>query len=378
MGSLWKVFRTLNAQVAAGEKIFKGAVCGFKGGYLYNWAEGDPGLSHPCLAIPDIDSNESGTSTNVVDNTLGDDGDLQCPVDFGREIHTYLLANDETAPITQAHIGGDAWGMDDQTVSASPGARSRLGTPWIVQGANAMSFRVGVYVELESGAGAGESALESSAVQFGAIFVRNLVVGNIADLAAYTVASSLLVNDAVLGVEDDVVALVGQTEEEENGFYVIGPVVAGVAALTRHPSFPVGAIMPNGLTFEIQAGTTYGGKTAKSFSTQAGGWTIGTHDPVFYPRTYTKTITLAAGTYTIGFGSTATPDEALMLWTTHNVQLTQNTHAGTAGTNKLEAPTASRVVGLVGTAVVVVNSIVDAGTVAGSDTATVDVLITNG
>jgi hypothetical protein len=368
---LWKKFQTLNAAVAAGVLIWKGAKCGFKGGYLYPWTDNDPELAHPCEAIPEL--HKGGGDGTKVDNTDGADGAVYCEVDFGAEKTCMLMVNDTDAPITQANIGGDAWGLDDQTVTAAPGTRSRLGTPWFLYGSNTFGFRQGVYVEFdgESG-GSGESPAVSG------IFVRNLIVGNIADLTAYTVAASSLVNDNVLGVEGDVVALVGQTTGAQNGFYKIGEVTAGVAALTRDPRFPIGATLPNGLTFEVQAGGFYIGKSVKSFSTQSGGWKVGTHDPVFYPRQYTQKVTLAAGTYTIGVGSTATPDEPLLLWTTNNVQLTEDTPGGTAGTNKLTAPTASRITGKSGTARVIVNSTVDAGTVAGSDTATVDVLITNG
>lgn len=373
IGSLWKIFRTLNAKLAAGAVVYKGAACGFKGGYLVPWADNDPEITHPCLAIPDIDSNDLATSTQVVDNSDGIDGALSCPVDFGRELCCYLFANDNDAPITQGQIGGDAWGLDDQTVTAAPGTRSRIGTPWVIQGANQMGFRTGVYVELD-----GESGGTGELPGVSGLFVRNVILSNLASLAAYTVAASAAVNDNVLNVERDVVALVAQSTAAQNGLYRVGEVASGVAPLTRISSMPAGAVLPNGITFEVQEGGFYGGKTWKSMSTQSGGWKVGTHDPKFYPRTYSQTVTLAAGTYTIGVGSTATPDEPLFLWTTHNVQLTQNTHAGTAGTNKQEAPSASRVTGLPGTAKIVINSLVDAGTVAGSDSATVDVLITNG
>lgn len=367
---LWKKFRTMNAAAGANVVIWNGAKCGFKGGYLYPWTDNDPDLAHPCEAIPQLSKSGDGTK---VDNTGGAAGALNCQIDFGVEKTAMLMLNDSGSPLTQADIGGNAWGLDDQTVTAAPGTRSRIGTPWFINADDIMGFREGVYVEFDGEAGGtGESP------SMGAVFVRNVVVGNIASLAAYTVASSSLVNDAVLGVEGNVVALVGQTTGAQNGFYKIGVVAAGVAPLTRLATSPAGAIMPNGLTFEVQEGVFYGGKTFKSFSTQAGGWTIGTHDPTFYPREYTQTITLASGTYTIGFGSTATPDEPLMLWTKNNVQMGHNTTGGTLGTAKYGAPTASRVTGKVGTAVVVVNSLVDAGTAQGSDTSTVDVKITNG
>lgn len=208
--------------------------------------------------------------------------------------------------------------------------------------------------------------------------VRNVVFANVADLTAYTVAASTSLNDNVLNIAGDRILLAGQTTAAQNGIYVVGTVASGTAPLTRVADMPAGAVLPNGIDVNVSEGGVYKNSTWRAMSTQTGGWTVATHDPVFYPREYRQTVTLAAGTYTIGVGSTATPDEPLFLFTTNNVQCTLNTGAGTLGTNKIAAPTASRVTGKAGTAVVVINSLVDAGTVAGSDTSTVDVLIRNG
>lgn len=374
LGSLWKAFRTLDAKIAAGQKIFKGATCGFKDGYLYPWTEDDPDLTHPCIAIPNIDANDNAASSQVVDNTDGNDGDLLCPVDFGREITCYLFLNDADAALDQNSIGGDAWGMDDQTVSASPGSRSRIGTPWFIQGSNVMGWRPGVYVELDGESG-GTSELSQ---QIGLPIARNIVFANIVSLSAYTVASDAATNDNVLGVEDDVIALVAQTTPTQNGLYRVGVVATGIAPLTRISSAPTGTVLPNGITFEVgPEGGIYKNSTWKATSTTAGGWTVGTNDAKFYPRVYKQLITLASGTYTIGVGSTATPDEPLFLLAGATVGFGHNTSGGTLGTAKYAAPTASRVVGLPGTSKIVVNSLVDAGTVAGSDSSTVDVTVNN-
>lgn len=140
---LWLPMRTITAKLAADAVIQKGALCGFLGGYLYAWDTVE-GLAHPCIAIP-----ARGTS---VDNTGGNDGDLECDVDFGHEKLFYPLANDTVAPIAQAHIGGIAYGLDDQTVTASPTGASPVGTPWIISDGSGTNLRAGVYVELPAGA----------------------------------------------------------------------------------------------------------------------------------------------------------------------------------------------------------------------------------
>ena len=140
---LWLPMKTLSAKVAADVKIFKGANCGFLGGYLYPW-DAVVGLAHPCIAIPN-----RGTS---VDNTGGADGALSCDVEFPEEKILYPFGNDVSTPIAQAHIGGIAYGLDDQTVTASPTGASPLGTPWIISDGTGTNLRAGVYVELPAGA----------------------------------------------------------------------------------------------------------------------------------------------------------------------------------------------------------------------------------
>jgi hypothetical protein len=151
-----KTVRVIDAKLAADAVIYKGALCGFKAGYLVEWVAGDTAIEHPCIAIPEL--------ALVVDNTGGAAGDLSCPVDFQIEKVLYRFANDGGSAVAQAHIGGDAWGLDDQTVSSSTngGTRSRVGTPWIVQATNARGYPVGVYVELE-GPGADVAILDSLA-----------------------------------------------------------------------------------------------------------------------------------------------------------------------------------------------------------------------
>jgi hypothetical protein len=144
MTGLQYKLRTLRAAVAADQIIKKGALCGFLGGYLYAW-DAIEGLAHPCLAI-------LTTLQTEVDNTGGADGDETADVDFEVEKTLYPFANDDEAPLTQAHIGGTAYGLDDQTVTADGDGNSAVGTPWIISTGGGTSLRAGVYVELAAGA----------------------------------------------------------------------------------------------------------------------------------------------------------------------------------------------------------------------------------
>jgi hypothetical protein len=205
---------------------------------------------------------------------------------------------------------------------------------------------------------------------------RGVVYSNVADLAAFTVAS----DDGITYVAGNRVLLTMQTTTTQNGIYVVGTVGSGTAPLTRATDMPAAAVMPNGMVVEISEGTHYKGSSWKAMSTQAGGWTVGTHNPVFYPRIFKKTVTLAAGTYKIGFGSTATPDEPLFLLSTTDsmVNVTRDTAGGTlTGTVMYACPVTTRVAGLPGVANIVINSVIEAGTIQNQDTSTLSVLITN-
>jgi hypothetical protein len=103
---------------------------------------------------------------------------------------------------------------------------------------------------------------------------RNVVNGNVADLAAYTVASNAAVNDATLNVEGDVVLLVAQTTAAENA-----------APLTRHAAMFTGRVFrADDYDILIAAGTLFA--HSRWFNSAAG--TIGTNTPAFVPESVTQ------------------------------------------------------------------------------------------
>ncbi len=206
---------------------------------------------------------------------------------------------------------------------------------------------------------------------------RGVVFSNIADLAAFTVTGDAY-DDGLTYVAGDVVLLVNQTTTTQDGPYVVGTVASTTAPLTRPSWWAAASVQPAGVVFEIAAGTAFGRSTWKATLVTA--ITVGTSSPAFYPRTYKQTVTLASGTYTIGFGSTATPDEPLFLLSTTEsmVNITRDTAGGTlTGTVMYVAPVTNRVAGKAGTAVVVVRSAIEAGTIQNQDNSTLSVLITN-
>lgn len=190
MTGLKHTLRTLTAKVAADEVIRKGALCGFLGGYLYAWGS-VAGLSHPCIAI-------LSTLQTEVDNTGGDDGDVTADVDFIVEKTLYVFANDDAGtPLTQEHIGGVAYGIDDQTVSAL--GDDAVGVPWLISTGGGTSLRAGVYVEFNGGAlGAEAFALAAAAPAMQAVNAT-LVAGTVTIAAGITVAANSEVIPLLIG-----------------------------------------------------------------------------------------------------------------------------------------------------------------------------------
>jgi len=213
------------------------------------------------------------------------------------------------------------------------------------------------------------AASEITALQAGTAYyqVRGVVLANVANLAAFTVAQN-----GVTYAAGDVVLLANQTTAAQNGPYVVGT-VAGTAPLTRPTWWTAAKVIPQGTVFEAgPEGTLLGGASWKC--TCAKGAVVDTDDPAVYPRKVGGTATLVAGTVTLG----ATQGLFLKSTTTSQVQLTRNTaDTCTLTTGGYVAPVATRVAGKVGTAEIVVFAAVAAGTINVSDVSTVDWLVSN-
>ncbi len=86
---------------------------------------------------------------------------------------------------------------------------------------------------------------------------RYAAIGNVADLAAFTVEQ-----DGITGVEGDTVFLGQQTDPKGNGCYVVGAVADGVAPLTRAASFngsANGGEVRRGDVVDVAEGTAHTG-----------------------------------------------------------------------------------------------------------------------
>jgi hypothetical protein len=306
-----------------------------------------------------------GVAEKQVDNSDGAAGDAQVLVRQG------VFPFDNGDSITIADRGKLCYAGDDHTVYKSDSAGTRPVVGKII-GLDPITSQILVAVGTTSLWDENEGAQPVGGI--GQKIVKGVVYNNQADLTAFTVAS----DEGLTYVAGDLVLLVGQTTASQNGPYVVGTVASTTAPLTRPDWWATGGAVPNGFTFEVaHGGTWYGDSRWKCTCT--GAKVIGTDDPALYPNVWRQVVTLAAGTYTIGFGSTATPDEPLFLLSTtrSQVQLSRDTAGTTTNTVEYYAPVASRVAGKAGTAVVVVTAAVAAGTINNADVSTINVTITN-
>lgn len=94
--------RRFRDPVAATARIFSGALVA---------------LNAAGFAIPAIPTaaRVRGVALHEADNRLGAAGDTQVDIDRG----PFLFANDDTSPVTRAHIGTTVYVVDDNTVGSS-------------------------------------------------------------------------------------------------------------------------------------------------------------------------------------------------------------------------------------------------------------------
>ncbi|GAF89819.1 unnamed protein product, partial [marine sediment metagenome] len=121
--------------------------------------------------------------------------------------------------------------------------------------------------------------------------VRFVMTTNVAALATFVVTQ-----DGVVGVEGDLVLLAQQTVAAESGVYVLGAVV-GTAPLTRVAWLPDDAIVQGGYTVHVSEGTLFA--NTNWFIADAGAITINTVGHDWYPECVTQTVVLVAGTVTV-------------------------------------------------------------------------------
>lgn len=244
-----------------------------------------------------------------------------------------------------------------KTYTAAQGAALIVGTA-MSAAADGELFEVRICSYYTSGSiGSGASMFQAGASRT----VRGVVTSNISDLTAFTVAS----NDGLTYAAGDRVLLAGQTTASQNGIYVVGTVASTTAPLTRAADFITGMVYA-GMVVEVSAGTLFAQSTWKL--TTSGSITVDTTSINFYPRIVTQSVTLVAGTSTLS--------NVPLLSATKSAVFFNRTTANTcAATIQYNASTLTP--GIVGTASIVVQAQVAAGTINSADISTLNVTVVN-
>ena len=180
----------------------------------------------------------------------------------------------------------------------------------------------------------------------------------------------------------DAVLLAGQTTATQNGLYLVGKVTGSNCALSRHPTWTAGSVIPAGAEVLITNGIFFAGTRWRNFAAPAtdgrpGAVTVDTTAANFYPRRTTVVGNFVAGVLAISFMPIAN-------WA-------QNTNAGTSITVTSRLPVGSAVAALTArysitavtpgpgvSATATISALKSDGTLNTADTSPASVLIENG
>jgi hypothetical protein len=219
----------------------------------------------------------------------------------------------------------------------------------------------GVWQRLDVGTGTGQFAFTA----------RNIGPNtNVASLAAFTVAG----NDGVNNVQGDVVFLAAQTLPQQNGPYVVGTVNGGLAPLVRPSWWGPGDVLPSGIEVNIGGEGSNWRNTKWASMRTTKSFIIDTDDPQVYPRQFSRTCVLSAG-------SAFTISNCPMLTAHPGIAITRiNAGAGTTTIQyaaTVAAGTTGVTPGTLATGSLVISAQLLAGTALANDVGTVQVTISN-
>lgn len=304
-----------------------------------------------------------GRCERLADNAAGAAAAIQCAVKPG----VFYFAN--SGDIDQTSVGKYCYAVDDQTVSLADGAGLRPIAGVIYSYDSSLGVGVGVGFASPY---AIDDDLPLSSYDVRTVRARNVVNGNIADLTAYTVASNAAVNDATLNVAGDVVLLVAQATAAQNGLYVVGTVATGTAPLTRLGSMAAGdTILAGQLLVNVAVGTVFANTQWKN--TTASG-VVATNDLAFYPKSVTISQALTSGTATVSSIPVLSVTKTCVCLTRRIANTSTLTVGGycttTGGANGVTA-------GALGTAAIIIEATVGAGTINNADISTLEVCVIN-
>ena len=259
--------------------------------------------------------------------------------------------------ISSANKGAPCYVADNRTVALTDGGGTRPFAGYVLD--------VGTYGGKSNQVAVTIGSLPAPSASRGAS-ARYVMTTNVSDLAAFSVAQ-----DGVTGVEGDVVLLAGQTTGAENGLYKLGAVSGGTCALSRAASLKSGAVVKSGFTVDVSEGTLFA--STKWFVSTSGFITVGTTSHAWYPECVTQSVALVAGATTVSNVPvlSATKSQVVLTRRIANTATSTVMYAATSGgANGVTA-------GSVGTAAVIVQACVAAGTLNNADVSTLNISIVN-
>jgi len=345
------VLPAMHALAAAAILVYAGSLIGVNAaGYATKMS------ADPTLTIV-------GVAEKQVDNSAGSAGDVAIPFNIG----VFYFDVSGTAP-TAADIGKTMFAVDDHTVSLSDDGGNRPPVGFLFAGPRADAqapVMVGQLASLRGAAGDDASAGGSPAFR-----ARAVRTTNVADLTAFAVATAC---DGLTLVEGDVVLLAAQTTAAQCGPYVVGAVSGGNAPLTRPAWWAAGSTQKTGAQIKLGAEGTVFKNTTWQAMHASDSIVVDTTDPEFYPLSVSGTTALVAGTFTISTVPVFSSKSQVTL--TRSVA---NTSAATTGGYHPTVGGADGITtGKIGTAAVVVEATVAAGTKNAADISTLHWTINN-
>lgn len=262
--------------VASGAKGFKGGQAVVNSaGYVVNGAAG-PGNVKVGYFYEDFD-NSAGSVPLAVN------------VELDQEIWARWLANDTTAPLTQADMLRDAYVLDDQTGTADSD-NTIAGRVW------GIDTKLGVLVQCTYAQGSSDTSQS----------LVHDVRAVLTSVASYVAAAGVLTASATgaIGAQDGVTLAAGDlvllptdkaaTASDAGPYIVTSPGATGVKfVLTRPDWYRSGSHQTSGQILTVRAeGTKYGGSEWKSL-VDASTFVVDTTDGGFYPRLQTSAESVA-------------------------------------------------------------------------------------
>ncbi len=349
--------KLLNFKLAAAAIIYAGGMV----------ATNASGLAVPVSASTAL--KVWGRAEKQADNAAGDAAAIGVDVKPG-----YFWLNTPSSgadQLARADVGNTCYASDDNTATKTAGAGLRpvLGT--MVGTSADYGLPAGqVLVAVGIPCGANPYSDPASAAETLQVRARNIAAaGNVADLGVFTVAG----NDGVTNVEGDVIILAEQTTAAQNGPYVVGVVGGGTAPLTRPDWWGTGAVLPSGIEIEIGAEGTVFKNTTWRAMVVAETFVVGTTDPRLYPKSVSGTTALVAGTFTISTVPVFSEKTAIHL----NRDVANTSTSTTGGYHPTAGGANGITIGVRGTAAVVVEATVAAGTINAADVSTLHWTILN-